>query len=301
MAGVLVPACDDASMMSTSMDHADAGSDSNAGAAGGFVSGMAPANGTELYFEEQGVGETVVLLHGLTLDARIWDDQFAALAKEYHVVRFDQRGHGRSGGVTESFSQPDDLAGLLEYLQVSEAHLVGLSMGGFVSYQFALEHPAMVKSLVLVDSAREFVGDDEFETRLTQYVTRALGGDLEGGLRDWFDDPLFAPARTKQEVEAQLETIIVKGQLALGENAFFAQVLKVDTFTPPAEERLAEINAPTLVLIGELDLPPFQKHADLLAARIPGATKQEIEGSGHMSSMEQPAAVTSAILEFLRN
>ena len=73
----------------------------------------------------------------------------------------------------------------------------------------------------------------------------------------------------------------------------------METPSPRADERLDEIKAPTLVLIGELDLPPFHDHADLLVDRIADAAKLVIEGSGHMSSMEQPEAVTNAILQFL--
>lgn len=110
-------------------------------------------NGTQLYWEMAGQGQTVVLLHGFTLDSRMWDDQFLPLAQHFQVIRTDLRGFGRSAVPTaEAYSHEADLCGLLDQLGVAQAHLVGLSKGGAVALNFALTYPTRTASLVLIDA-----------------------------------------------------------------------------------------------------------------------------------------------------
>src|SRR6185436_3073968 len=92
--------------------------------------GYAPSNGTSLYYEVSGEGEAVVLLHGFSLDHRMWAPQVDALAGRYRVVRYDLRGFGRSAPSPERFTHADDLLALLDHLHIDRAALVGLSMGG---------------------------------------------------------------------------------------------------------------------------------------------------------------------------
>lgn len=94
-------------------------------------SGFAEVNGTRLYYEIAGSGRPLVLIHGMTLDTRMWDDQFEPLAAQYQVVRYDARGFGKSAVPTgESYAHTDDLKALLEYLDIAHAFILGLSMGG---------------------------------------------------------------------------------------------------------------------------------------------------------------------------
>ena len=114
---------------------------------------FATINGTRLYFEIAGSGQPLVLLHGFTLDTRMWDDQFEPLTREFQVIRYDMRGFGQSGPpASERYAHADDLRDLLDHLRVDKAHLVGLSKGGAIALDFTLAYPRRVNKLVLIDT-----------------------------------------------------------------------------------------------------------------------------------------------------
>ena len=114
---------------------------------------FATINGTRLYFEIAGSGQPLVLIHGFTLDLRMWDDQFERLTREFQVIRYDMRGFGQSAPPTgERYAHADDLRDLLDHLRVDKAHLVGLSKGGAIALDFTLAYPRRVNKLVLIDT-----------------------------------------------------------------------------------------------------------------------------------------------------
>lgn len=150
----------------------------------------------------------------------------------------------------------------------------------------------------MIDSAWRFdlARTSDFQNRAIGYMTNP---DLETGLCGWLADPLFVPANEDPELESRLETIVLDGTLALGNQSFFGNILNGVPPAPLAETRLGEIAVPTLVLVGDRDDPEFRDHAAFLATTIPGAEKHDIPGAGHMSAMEAPDAVTSELRTFL--
>src|SRR5918911_1083992 len=116
------------------------------------VSGFAEVNGARLYYEAEGRGPAVVLIHGGLVDSRLWDAQMKPLSKHFRVVRYDIRGYGRSPAPTGEYWPHEDLRALLDYLKIGRATIVGLSLGGIVAADFALEYPDRVDRLVLVGS-----------------------------------------------------------------------------------------------------------------------------------------------------
>lgn len=303
LAAALLVACNDDSGAGTQRhkpDEADSGTAKT-------ITGTASVNGAELYYEERGTGSAVVLLHGFTLDTRMWDSQFASLSGSHRVIRFDMRGHGQSSGAGPvngealSFSQSEDVLGLLDFLEVDKAHIVGLSMGGYVAYEFVIDHPDRTLSLAVLDSAWRYdtANTGAFQPRLIGYLGLVATDGLEAGLRAWAADPLFAPLEKLPKVKAAVEDIVLVGHLAQGTGAFFANPGSAKAPSPLSETRLGEIGVPSLVLVGELDDPEFRAHADELADGIPGAEKVVIAGSGHMSTMEKPEEVDKALGSFL--
>ena len=109
------------------------------------ITGTAEVNGTQIYYEIRGKGHPLVLVHGGLMDRRMWDDQFEFFARDYKVIRYDVRGHGRSAVPSEPFSHTHDLYGLLNYLNIESTYLIGLSMGGAIAIDFVLEHPDRLK------------------------------------------------------------------------------------------------------------------------------------------------------------
>src|SRR5687768_17047142 len=105
------------------------------------VRGFAEVNGTRLFYEAAGRGPAVVFVHGGLVDSRLWDDQLKEFSKRHRVVRYDLRGYGQSAAPTADFSPVEDLRALLAFLGVERATVVGLSLGGIIAADFALEHP----------------------------------------------------------------------------------------------------------------------------------------------------------------
>ena len=259
-------------------------------------SSFAEVNGTRLYYEIAGSGDALVFLHGFSLDRRMWDDQFAAFAEHYRVLRYDLRGFGKSDVPSEqSYGHEVDLKHLLEYLNIERAHVVALSMGGQVAVEFALQYPEMVRSLVLVDSGLAgvaFSAEWDAVTGVLWEIGRTLG--ISAAIQAWFEHPLFKATRENPAAWALVAQIV-------GEYSGWAFVSHDPAVSPqpPAAERLHLIAAPTLVLVGERDVPDFQRVADLLAQGIPNARKAVLPGVGHMSNMEDPAGFNALVLDFL--
>jgi 3-oxoadipate enol-lactonase len=260
-------------------------------------SGAAEVNGTRLYYEMAGSGEPVVLVHAFTLDTRMWDDQFELLAREFRVIRYDARGFGRSAlpVAGETYSNADDLAALLDKLDARRAHVVGLSMGGRFALDYAVTHPGALRSLVVIDPV---VGGWQWSREwLAAYAPIVEAGrrrDVAQAKSLWLGHPLFAPAREQPAVGARLKQMVddYTGWHFVHQNPERA-------VSPPALERLGTIRAPTLVLVGERDLPDFHRMAERLERDVPGARRATIAGAGHMANMEAPEAVNRSLAEFL--
>jgi 3-oxoadipate enol-lactonase len=106
--------------------------------------------GTQLYYEVTGEGSPLVLVHSGGFDRRLWDEQFFAFADRHTVIRYDVRGHGESPPATKPYSDAADLYSVLQWLHLEKAHVVGLSLGGSIVIDFALAHPQMIDTLILV-------------------------------------------------------------------------------------------------------------------------------------------------------
>ena len=256
--------------------------------------GVAEINGTRLYYEKTGSGPAVVLLHGGNLDSRMWDGQVPFLAKSFTVIRYDIRPYGRSALTQKGFSSVQDLAALLDYLGVRRASLVGLSLGGRIAIDFALEHPNRVEKLVLMGPGLTGYDFNQNDEAVKAMLARAQAGDADGAMDLWLQHPMMAPAMARPAVARRIRDIArdnakIWTHLAVGERVP----------NPPAIKRLAEIGAPTLLIVGERDVPDIQTIVKLLAANVPGARTEVIPDAAHMPNMEDPARVNRLLGEFL--
>jgi pimeloyl-ACP methyl ester carboxylesterase len=249
--------------------------------------------GAELYYEAEGDGVAIVLVHGLALDARMWDDQVLALKDIARVVRYDARGFGRSKRDAEtSYSHAGDLWRLLDHLEIDKAVLVGLSMGGRTVVEATLAAPERVRALVLLDAVLDGVPWDPDSERGIQAIGEGLrAGGLGEAKEAWLRHDFFAPAQRRPDVARRLAEMV--GDYS-GVNW-----TSPDPHAPHPNsiELLATIAAPTTVVVAELDVPCFHVMSDVLAARIPGARKVTIPGVGHMLNMEAPEAVNALLRE----
>lgn len=256
----------------------------------------AGVNGTRLHYESSGNGEAVVLIHGALVDGRIWDPQFAQLARKYRVIRYDQRGHGRSArNHAEPHSPAEDLSALLDDLQIGQAHLVGFSAGGHIALDYALAHPERVLSLALIESAVGGVPyDGESAGTIVELIGQARSGDSAGAAHRFSRLPfLQSLAKTNPQEHRRLAQIIA-------EHSFqFTQPKDLKMAEPPAAGRLGEIGVPTLIMISEFADSHARKVADLLQQRIGPSHRVAIGGSGHAINLEKPPEFTRALADFL--
>jgi 3-oxoadipate enol-lactonase len=264
-----------------------------------IVSSFADVNGTRLYYEITGAGYPLVLLHGGLLDCRMWDDQFDLFAERHQVIRYDARGYGRSGLPDVPYKHADDLYGLLQALDIDRAALVGLSLGGMIAIDFALDHPSMVSALIpvaSVPSGFQPTGGEVIVQRSREMRDAVLGGDRERAIdifmELWVDGPFASAA---PDVRRRARAIMADHSFA----NFVPSAPPPRWANPPAVERLADIQAPALVIVGDRDQPPLVRGVDALAAGIAGAQKLVIGGAAHMVNMEQPEAFNKAVLGFL--
>jgi pimeloyl-ACP methyl ester carboxylesterase len=259
--------------------------------------GFAPVEGTRLFYQVQGTGPAVVLIHGGQVDSRMWDDQVAVLARQYLVIRYDVRGYGGSVRPDRLYSDADDLAGLLDYLQVHKAHLVGLSLGGRIALDFALAHPRRVLSLTLAGpgvAGYEPPHGEETDLRMWNIIKAARDEGPDKATQLWLKDPFMAPATEQPRLVPRLQRLARENA-----HCWLGNPVLQRSPRPLAIERLHEIKAPTLLILGDRDVPQIAATIEALAKGISGSKKRVIPGAGHMVNMEKPEAFNEALLELL--
>lgn len=251
-------------------------------------SGFVEVEGGEMYFETEGEGRAVILLHAGVADSRMWDKAFAFLAQSYCVVRCDLRGHGQSLLPNDEFAPHDDVKNLMDGLRLGPSYLVGASYGAGVAIDFALSYPHRVLGLVLC--APSVGGHPASETLREHEVAETydlkherFDEAVERSVRMWVDGPRRGPDDVNAEVRKRVAEM-QEGNFKVPVPAGVA----TRELLPPAIERLGEIDAPALVLIGELDLPEMVALSEQVAAEIPGCEREVVAGAAHMLAMEQP-------------
>ena len=252
------------------------------------------SNGIDLHYETAGQGEPVLLLHGLGSRSEDWQLQVPALAERYRVVTADMRGHGRTSKPSGPYSVPmmaADVLGLLDALGIETAHVVGLSMGGMIAFQMAVDRPERVRSLVIVNSGPELVART-FNERLRVWQRLALAR-------------LSSPARTAQFLGPRL---FPKPEQAELRAQFIAQWAQNDPRAYRAAmralvgwsvlDRVGALRCPTLIISGDRDYTPpsYKEH---YTALIPGARLVVLEDSGHASPIDQAERFNACVLDFL--
>ncbi len=264
------------------------------------ITGEAHINGTAFSYDITGTGHPLVLVHAGVADRRMWDEQVAAFAEHYQVIRYDLRGYGQTPMVAGPFSHHHDLHDLLTYLGIDRAYYLGCSMGGATVIDFALENPQMVDSLILVTSALsgfEYI-EDEAPEELGEHRAAIERGDIARAAELEANYWVVGPHRKPDQVDSTIRHRISEmNKIALPNQ--LSELGSEQTLEPPAIHRLNEIRVPTLVVIGDLDDPNIVKIGDLLATQIAGAQKVIIPGTAHFPNLERPAEFNQLVLDFL--
>ena len=243
-------------------------------------------DGVSVYYEVHGTGPTILLTHGYSATSQMWKGQIEALSKDHQLVIWDMRGHGQSDSPDDPslYSEPAtvaDMAALLDEVGAKSAVIGGLSLGGYMSLAFHRAHPDRTQALLIIDTGPGYKNDEARagwnRTSLKtaeRYETEGLKV-LEGG---------SAERRQAQHKSAKGLALAARGMLTQRDAGVITS--------------LPDIRVPSVVVVGSEDTP-FLAASDYMAAKIPGARKEVIEGAGHAANIDKPEAFNAAIVGFL--
>jgi pimeloyl-ACP methyl ester carboxylesterase len=272
---------------------------------------IAKIGSVDIYYEEHGSGDPLLLVMGLAADSQAWMFQLPDFSRSYRTIVFDNRGVGRSSKPVGSYTiheMADETAGLLDYLSIPRAHVVGVSMGGMIAQELALRHPERVRGLVLACTYPE--PDADVESRRQLSVSQ-FGGtvDAEGNIHVdvsavnplLFVQQLLPTVFNQSFIERELPKLLqmFSGALQWGFSmeAILGQVSAV--MGHKCTDRLHKIASPTLVITGDADLLVPPANSEILAREIPGAKLVKIPGGSHGFNFETPDLFNREVLSFL--
>ena len=264
-------------------------------------SGFLDVDGGRIYYEVEGDGHPLLLIHGGLGSLRMWDGQVRAFAERYRVIRYDTRGLGRTETDDVEFSNRADAAALLDHLGAASAYVVGQSRGGMIGTDFVLEFPERVDAFVSVAS-----GVGGYQAELPTGTEAPPWDEMERlwEAKDGSSWPSWrhrsgstGGANPSMRVDAELRRRVLDWIL----DAYRAGKAegKPQPLAPPAAQRLEEVRVPTLVLTGDVDEPGGLAAGRHLAASVAGARLVELAGVAHMIQLEEPERFNQLVLEFL--
>ncbi|HEV2415279.1 MAG TPA: alpha/beta fold hydrolase [Candidatus Dormibacteraeota bacterium] len=257
----------------------------------------ATLNGARIHYEREGQGLPVIFLHAAVADSRMWGPQMRAFAKHFDCIAPDLRGFGKSELPAEHWLPIADVLALVDHLDLKPAHIVGCSVGGGIAIDFALAHAERISKLVLVGPG---VGGTNFPAKYPELVAEMeeaeKSGDqraiVEADARFWLD----GPRRPAGYVKDPIRKLFFEMDSNFDSDFESAPIDKID---PPAVDRLHEITAPTLVVVGDEDMPPVFDAVELLMEKVPHARKAVIHDAAHLPNLEHPDEFNRIVLEFL--
>ncbi|MFC9545202.1 alpha/beta fold hydrolase [Streptomyces sp. NPDC056956] len=251
-----------------------------------------------LAYVDEGSGPPLVFLHGGFVDHTMWDRQIAFFARRHRVIAPDARGHGASSNATRPYRSADDLAALLRHLDAAPAVLVGVSMGGAIAVDTVLEHPGLVRAVVVSGvGTSEPVFEDPWSLEVFGAQQRALAaGDVEGWV-EAFNRFTVGPRRTLDDVPP--EVVLRVRRMALRTLAKHTAD-EPDHRVPVSDtwERAKGIRVPVLAINGAEDSSDHHGMAERLVSGVPGGRVTTV-GGGHYPNMEDPEGFNAALAGFL--
>lgn len=251
--------------------------------------------GCTLHYEEYGHGTPLILIHGLGSSCQDWELQIPVLSRHYRLVLLDVRGHGRSDKPRERYSIPGfsaDLAALIDHLQLPPAHVVGLSMGGMIAFQLAVDEPQSVRSLCIVNSAPEVKvrsASDYWQWAKRWSLARLLSLDTIGKA---LGERLF-PHPEQADLRRKMHERWAKND----KRAYLASFDAIVGWG--VQEQLSRIACPTLVISADHDYTPVAQKQNYVKL-LPDARLVVIADSRHATPLDQPEHFNTTLLDFLK-
>jgi 3-oxoadipate enol-lactonase len=251
--------------------------------------------GAKIYWDEQGFGEPILLIMGLSYPSYMWHRSRPILAERYCTVAFDNRGVGQSDAPPGAYSialMASDAAAVLDAAGIDAAHVFGVSMGGMIAQEFALQYPKRVRSLILGCTAAGGPQAVRAEAAVLQVLMRQGMTPEEASAA--IIPFIYHPATPRERID---EDMAIRMRWYPSPQGYFGQLQGILAWE--AYSRLAQITASTLVVHGEADRLVPCANARLIAERIPSAKLVLIPNASHIFETDQPGAANHAVLEFL--
>ena len=241
----------------------------------------------------------MLLIHAGVADSRMWQKQLDAFSDQYQLITYDMRGFGQSQMPAGTFCNYKDALGILDHLGIEQAIVMGISFGGLIAIDLALAHPERIKTVIV--GAPSVSGDtpsDRIKAFWEAEEAAFDDGDLDKAtwlnVEFWVD----GPDRGAEEVENGVRDLVYEMQLAIFKMDIPDDIDEI-ALDPPAIGRLGEIKCPTLILVGDKDLPEKVTLAETLQTEISGSKRVVLPGVGHMLNMEHSDQFNRAVLDFL--
>ena len=236
----------------------------------------------------------LVFSHSLACDHTMWDPQMDAFA-DFRILRVDTRGHGRSGAPTGDYPlelHADDLRAMLDALSIRRCHFVGLSMGGMIGQQFALKYPGRFASMTLADTTSRYPAEARavWDERLALVRSRGMDAIVPSTLERWFT----AAFREREPAVVARIGQLIRSTPVAGYAGCAYGIARINL-----SARLASIDCPCLVVVGDADLGTPRPMAEEIVRALPGSRLHVIEHAAHLSNIEQPAEFNRVVRQFL--
>ena len=265
------------------------------------TSGFVNIDDASIYYETAGIGMPLLMIHAGVADSRQWNNEFTEFSQNYHVIRYDMRGYGKSEPVDGEFSHLSDLVSLLNSLGIHEPLVVmGCSMGGGLAMDFALTHPSRVKALIMVDAGPGGLElDVEAPSKFADAEKAFEAGNFdkvaEIETQIWFD----GMGRTPEQVNQAMRKLVYDmDRLALSHEVK-QRGKRLPNMEAPAVDRLKDLDIPVLIIVGSQDTPYMLAAAQYMEEKIKFARKVVIEDAAHLPNMDQPQQFQGIVKGFL--
>jgi 3-oxoadipate enol-lactonase len=254
-------------------------------------------HGSKIYWDEEGSGEPLLLIMGLSYPSYMWHRTRPVLAKRHRTIALDNRGVGQSDAPPGAYSialMASDAAAVLDAARVQSAHVFGVSMGGMIAQEFALQYPDRVLSLILGCTAAGGPHAVQAEPAALQTLMRQ--GMTPDQAKEAIIPFIYDAATPRERID---EDMAIRMKWYPTPQGYMGQLQGIMGWE--AYSRIAQITAPTLVIHGETDRLVPSANGRLIAERIPGAKLVLIPHASHIFETDQPGAAHQAVLEFLTN
>ena len=258
-------------------------------------------SGVDLAVEIQGQGQPLIFVHGFPLDHTMWEAQIAEFSRDYHVLAPDLRGFGASdtgSGIATMERFADDLAELADCLSLTARGIVlcGLSMGGYIAFQFLRKYAALLRGLVLCNT-RATADSDEVRENRYRLATKVRQEGPEAVVHQML--PKLVSDETRRERPECLDRLETMMRGASREGIAAAALGMAER--PDSSALLSSLPCPALVIAGEFDALSPSSEMQAMANAIPGVRFEVIPGAGHMTPMEKPREFNAILRSFLQS